>query len=308
MSKYNEKGLTMDNWHKCPNSLVDKLMGTVLSPAATCVVLTVWRLTEGVRERHQAAIPTEVFMRVTKTNRKNTAYQYVNEAVESGLISVQKERGKVSVYSINKKCPLWYSAEVVAEIVPTLHKKEVVAEIATSSEKRHIVVAESEPSLDESSGGKRHTYKDIKIKDNIKDNIKDKKKAPKQKTERELLVMELFKKWNELSGQNIRPLEKRLSHINARLDDGFTSDQIIEAMTFVATDHWHIKEGFNTIELVIRSTDQLEKKLLKAQSLVNKKAHDRTTDKLAVNQNWAGANKSNMVESNTTLEEMMGSW
>src|SRR5699024_339588 len=35
---------------------------------------------------------------------------------------------------------------------------------------------------------------------------------------------------------------------------------------------------------------------------------DRTTDKLAVNQNWAGANKSNIVESNITLEEMMGSW
>lgn len=35
---------------------------------------------------------------------------------------------------------------------------------------------------------------------------------------------------------------------------------------------------------------------------------DRTTDKLAVNQNWAGANKSNIVESNTTIEEMMGSW
>lgn len=35
---------------------------------------------------------------------------------------------------------------------------------------------------------------------------------------------------------------------------------------------------------------------------------DRTTDKLAVNQNWEGANKSNIVESNTTLEEMMGSW
>lgn len=35
---------------------------------------------------------------------------------------------------------------------------------------------------------------------------------------------------------------------------------------------------------------------------------NRASDKLAVNQNWAGANKSNMVESNTTLEEMMGSW
>ena len=130
------------------------------------------------------------------------------------------------------------------------------------------------------------------------------KKAPKQKTERELLVMDLFKKWNELSGQSIRPLEKRLSHINARLEDGFTAEQIIEAMTFVATDDWHVKEGFNTIELVIRSTDQLEKKLLKAQSLVKKKAYDRANDKLAVNQHWAGANKSNIVAANTNIEDM----
>lgn len=130
------------------------------------------------------------------------------------------------------------------------------------------------------------------------------KKAPKQKTERELLVMDLFKKWNELSGQSIRPLEKRLSHINARLEDGFTVEQIIEAMTFVATDDWHVKEGFNTIELVIRSTDQLEKKLLKAQSLVKKKAYDRANDKLAVNQHWAGANKSNIVAANTNIEDM----
>ena len=169
MSNYNDKGLTMDNWHKCPNAIVDRLMGVVLSPSAVCVVLTIWRLTEGVRERHQASIPTETFMRVTGTKRKNTAYQYVNEAVESGLISVQKERGKVSVYSINKKCPLWYNIEVVAEIVPTLQEKEVVTESATSGGKRHIVVAESDIGSDESSGGKRHTYKDIKIKDNIKD-------------------------------------------------------------------------------------------------------------------------------------------
>tara|TARA_R110002073_G_scaffold242543_4_gene404624 strand:+ start:677 stop:1597 length:921 start_codon:yes stop_codon:yes gene_type:complete len=132
------------------------------------------------------------------------------------------------------------------------------------------------------------------------------KKAPKQKTDRELLVISLFRKWNELSGQNIRPLEKRLSHINARLDDGFTPDQIIEAMSFVATDHWHVREGFNTIELVIRSTDQLEKKLLKAKSSVNKKTHDRANDKLAVNNNWAGANKSNIVAPNTNIDDMLG--
>lgn len=35
---------------------------------------------------------------------------------------------------------------------------------------------------------------------------------------------------------------------------------------------------------------------------------NRATDKLAVNHNWEGANKSNIVEANTTIEEMMGSW
>ena len=159
----------MSNWHKCPNALVDKKMGEVLSPNATCVVLTIWRLTEGVRERHQAAIPTETFMRVTKTNRKNTAYNYVKEALETGLVTVKKEKGKVNIYSINKDCPLWYSDEVVAESVPT-------TESDTSSDKCHTVVAESDPSLDESSGGKRHTYKDIVIKDNIKEKKKEESK------------------------------------------------------------------------------------------------------------------------------------
>ena len=170
------QGLTMSNWHKCPNALVDRLMGTVLSPNATCVVLTIWRLTEGVRERHQAAIPTETFMRVTGTNRKKTAYQYVNEALDSGLVLAQKEKGKVSIYSINKHCPLWYSDEVVAESATTLQGKEVGAESATGGDNCHMVVAESDPSLDESSGGKRHTYKDIVTKDNIKEKKKEKPK------------------------------------------------------------------------------------------------------------------------------------
>lgn len=166
----------MSNWHKCPNALVDKIMGEVLSPNATCVVLTIWRLTEGVRERHQAAIPTETFMRVTGTNRKKTAYQYVNEALDSGLILAKKERGKVNVYSINKDCPLWYSDEVGAESATTLQEKEVGAETASSGDNCHIVGAESDPSSDESSGGKRHTYKDIVIKDNIKEKKKEKSK------------------------------------------------------------------------------------------------------------------------------------
>lgn len=249
MSKYNEKGLTMDNWHKCPNSLVDRLMGTVLSPTATCVVLTVWRLTEGVRERHQAAIPTETFMRVTKTNRKKTAYDYVNEAIKTGLINVKKERGKVNVYSINKKCPLWYAAEVVAESVPS-------TESATGGDNCHIVVAESATGLDESSGGKCHTYKDIPTKDNTKDKKKETESelAKKQIDESAELLVEF---WNSNHGKgksaDVKP-SVWVKTAKARLKN-FTVDEIKTAMLSVIQSTWHQQSGQVLIKNAI-SSDQ----------------------------------------------------
>lgn len=98
------------------------------------------------------------------------------------------------------------------------------------------------------------------------DNSTVKKQSP-AKQEREILVKSLFDKWIELSGQKIKPSKKRLSHINARLDDDFTEQQIIDAMTYVATDSWHVANGQNLIEIAVRSTEQLEKKLIKVASL-----------------------------------------
>ena len=88
----------------------------------------------------------------------------------------------------------------------------------------------------------------------------------------------LFDVWLEASGQKIKPLEKRMSHINARLDDGFTAEQIADVMTFVATDKWHIDEGHNTIEIAIRSTEQFEKKLIKATAVKNQSANQGNSD------------------------------
>lgn len=98
------------------------------------------------------------------------------------------------------------------------------------------------------------------------DNSTVKKPSP-AKQEREVLVKSLFDKWIELSGQKIKPSKKRLSHINARLDDDFTEQQIIDAMTYVATDSWHVSNGQNLIEIAVRSTEQLEKKLIKVAAL-----------------------------------------
>ncbi len=82
--------------------------------------------------------------------------------------------------------------------------------------------------------------------------------------EKKILVNQLFDTWLKASGQRIKASKKRLAYIKARLDDGFTADEIVAAMTYVATDRWHVDNGYSQIELAIRSTEQLESKLIKA--------------------------------------------
>ena len=100
MTMLNPKGLLMDKWHKTPNSVIDSLVGQVISANAGWIVLTVIRYTDGFGS-DSAPIPTGTFMRVLGTKRKPTAYQYIDEAVASGLINVVKETGKVNVFSLS---------------------------------------------------------------------------------------------------------------------------------------------------------------------------------------------------------------
>ena len=124
------EGLYQSQWHRSPNAVIDRISGLVLSPSAVMVLMTVVRYTAGMGGKQSAAIPTEVFKRVLGTNREKTAYAYVKEAVDSGLVQVIKKQGCVSVYSINQDSNLW-------------HLSPVVAESASSGEKCHRVVAES---------------------------------------------------------------------------------------------------------------------------------------------------------------------
>lgn len=124
-----------------------------------------------------------------------------------------------------------------------------------------------------------------------------------EKIYQDSLAKTLLEKWCELSGRSERLTEKRKGHFRARLSDGFTVSQIIEAMQFVATDTWHVSKGFNSIDLVIRSTEQLEKKL--NQATANK---SRLGDKLAVNSNWENATQSAAAVAPTiTYEQLMES-
>ena len=120
MTGFDNQGALMGNWHKCPNILTDRLVGQVVSPNAGWIILNVWRLTEGMNGRKEALIPTERFMSLLDIKKKATAYKFVQEAVDSGLITVRKQRGMVNVYSINKACPLWaIEYEAGTEIEPS---------------------------------------------------------------------------------------------------------------------------------------------------------------------------------------------
>ena len=132
------EGLYQSQWHKCPNSMIDCVAGVELKPGALVVTMAIMRYTVGMGGKKSAAIPTEVFMRVLGTNREKTAYEYVKQAVESGLVQVTKKPGCVNHYSINQESDLWQKAQVVAESASSGEKCHI-----GSGEKRHKVVAES---------------------------------------------------------------------------------------------------------------------------------------------------------------------
>ncbi len=141
------EGLYQSRWHRSPNAIIDRIAGLTLSASAVLVVMTVVRYTAGMGGKQSAAIPTETFKRVLGTNRNNTAYGHVKEAVDSGLIQVIKKRGCVSVYSINQDSDLWRKPQVVAESDTTIEKRlQPLSESDTRvvSESDSGVVAESD--------------------------------------------------------------------------------------------------------------------------------------------------------------------
>lgn len=166
--KNEDKDLFQSYWHKCPNILTDRLVGEFISPNAAWIILSILRLTEGMNGRSEASIPTERFMRLLNIKKKETVYKFVQEAVDSGLITVKKQRGIVNVYSINKSCALWaIDDEVGTEIVATPNNG--------STENRDYLVPKMGtrvvPKIGTGVVPKMGTL--IKKEENIKENIKD---------------------------------------------------------------------------------------------------------------------------------------
>jgi len=73
--------------------------------------------------------------------------------------------------------------------------------------------------------------------------------------------------WNQLSGQNLKDshrAKKRRAHIKARLQDGYTLDDLKLAIAGVCSSVWHQNNGQVKMELAIRSFEKTEEWLHRA--------------------------------------------
>lgn len=306
MTGFDNQGALMGNWHKCPNILTDRLVGQVVSPNAGWIILNVWRLTEGMNGRKEALIPTERFMSLLDIKKKATAYKFVQEAVDSGLITARKQRGMVNVYSINKACPLWaIEYEAGTEIEPST--------ISGSTDNSTYLVPKKDTRVVPKKGTGVGTKKDTLIKKerNIKESNKETESdKPKKDDSSTKTANSLVDYWNENHGKGVNANVKHAvwsKVIKSRLKI-FSEEEIRAAMQSIISSSWHQQNNQVLIKNAIDSDGRCAKALEKSSSVAKAKTIDRSTDKLAVNNNWSGANKSNIVESNTTIEEMMGSW
>lgn len=231
-----------------------------LTPIAFGVLMRMVRMIEGYQGNDDAAL-SNTFLQKNCNMSKNTVSKAVIELVEFGFLNQEAQQRKTAIYTLNY--------ENIAAFDAKKHGQNLASQ-NLASQNMTIRFPKYDHQLGQNMGSNKENINKTSLKKTIKSAPEEKpevKKPSPAKQEREILVKSLFDKWIELSGQKIKPSKKRLSHINARLDDDFTEQQIIEAMTYVATDSWHVANGQNLIEIAIRSTDQLEKKLIKVSAL-----------------------------------------
>lgn len=84
----------------------------------------------------------------------------------------------------------------------------------------------------------------------------------------------------------------------------FSADEVKTAMLTVINSQWHQQNKQVLIKNAVDSDKRCAEAIEKSSQKSSSKKIDRTTDKLAVNQKWAGANKSNIVAANTNIEDM----
>ncbi len=266
-----------------------------ISTSAFSMLIRIERMTTGYQCDQKAL--SNSFLQTLCNMSKNTVTKAIDELLELGILLSERQHRKTTIYAVNH--------QKIFEIVDD-SQNLTKQENSLDSQKLTMLLPKNDQVSSQKLGSiKLKQNKNLLNKNSLVQKAKskhlrlvtdDKPKPPVKKTkilnipfsdfwniyDKKKDTAKCEKKWSSLT-DNERELI--MAHIPAYVKSTPDKKYRKNPMTYLNGKCW---------------LDEID------QPTATK--IDRTTDKLAVNQNWEGANKSNIVESNTTLEEMMGSW
>lgn len=243
-----------EGYTRMPNSLIDdQIMAQLNDKAFKCLMLIVRQTSGFDRAFHTIAISQ--FQKYCGIKKRDTVMSCIKELEDKKIISVKRKTGCLNEYSINPNP----SHETV---LPSKGTSTVKGD-GTSTAKR-----------DETSPVKRGTNKET-LKETFKENI--------------YVVFEFWKA--TFNSPKTVLTEKRKKKIEARLEQGYSVEDIKKAILNCSKSDYHMGKNdrgtvYNDIELICREPEKLDR-FISMSTPVQTKVNQPVLDNKNVNQAWA---------------------
>lgn len=258
-----------EGYTRMPNSLIDdQVMAQLNDKAFKCLMLIVRQTSGFDRTSHTIAITQ--FQKFCGIKKRDTVMACIKELEDKKIILVNRKTGCLNEYSINTN----QSHETV---LPSKVTSTIKGD-GTSTMKR-----------DETSPVKRGTNKET-LKETLKENI--------------YVVFEFWK--TTFNSQKTVLTEKRKKKIEARLEQGYSVEDIKLAITNCSKSDYHMGKNergtiYNDIELICREPEKLDR-FITMNIQVQAKP---TLDNKNVNQAWVNQPTNYEAVEPVELEEWM---
>lgn len=261
-----------EGYTRMPNSLIDdQIMAQLNDKAFKCLMLIVRQTSGFDRAFHTIAITQ--FQKYCGIKKRDTVMSCIKELEDKKIILVNRKTGCLNEYSINPN----QSHETVLPLKGT----STVKGDGTSTAKR-----------DGTSPVKRGTNKET-LKETLKENI--------------YVVFEFWK--TTFNSPKTVLTEKRKKKIEARLEQGYSVEDIKKAILNCSKSDYHMGKNdrgtvYNDIELICREPEKLDR-FISMGTPIQTKSTMPVLDNKNVNQAWAHTQTHYEPVDQVELEEWM---
>jgi len=243
-----------EGYTRMPNSLIDdQIMAQLNDKAFKCLMLIVRQTLGFDRAFHTIAISQ--FQKYCGIKKRDTVMSCIKELEDKKIILVSRKTGCLNEYSINTN-------QTHETVLPSKVTSTIKGD-GTSTTK-----------WDETSPIKRGTNKET-FKETFKENI--------------YIVFEFWK--TTFNSPKTVLTEKRKKKIEARLEQGYSVEDIKKAILNCSKSDYHMGKNdrgtvYNDIELICREPEKLDR-FISMSTPVQTKVNQPVLDNKNVNQAWA---------------------